>query len=1019
MFLSLLFPFELLAHSDKQDLLWAGGLIYNETTRARLDDIILKLVSRDLDQLKSLFEHLNALVPCTQNDPNDDAGMFSPFQIMLDNAKAYKRADAPYFYDLPVGGFDRSREIRAACGYAGLKNLSNTCYLNSLCTQLFMNVDFRHFMLTVEVDRRDQSRSLLRETQSMFAQLQSSHRRFVDPDRFVASIKTYDDDMINIHNQMDVEEFFNLLNDRWEGQLRSQEAVRRLRSFYGGQLVTQTKSKECDHVSEVLEPFSAIQCDIKGKKNLLESLDAYVEGEHMEGDNKYKCSSCDRHVDAVRRSCLKEIPNSVIFHLKRFDFNLRTQSRSKINDYFAFPDRIDMRPYTIEHLSNSPGASSEDWFELVGILVHAGTAESGHYYSFIRERPTSRGDESWFEFNDDVVLPWDPSKKDACCFGGIESSWDAGGVTFDKNYCAYMLFYERSTTLEKKQQDLQRSCTPSPVQVKVAGLLASRIRDDNWRTLQRHCLFDPDHIRLLDEAIGQMLDLNNGECSEEHDIENLAVKTAIGHLDQVASRAKGIPDAQRLVERINDLAENCANCAVAVYDYFSTHHVAFESLVQRNQDVLVRRSVAGLLGVALHSIKTGSLSNVISQEEIANGVCDMFEPIWDCFHAFRLHRSWPDVFDMMARFVESGRDELLAFLGHEFLPKTLLIFLAPFLDDDRRGPQFTTLCNILTRRPNRPPSYVSVIELLKNILIQVTMIDPVENSVQRENLHTENGDEDEAIRLTLAEHELLSIKLDIGGNALLDKIIGINQNVEATDAIVARILEDKWPLEEDLLATLLANTMPPNGAPAVYGPYLRVAADFCRLSYHSQKLDRLIGHIAQCSKVLAASEPKAVWAFFKEVMDGPREHSGESETEIQIQCLKYLPFWAPALLAHYDQNLSYQVETVLNEKIFRYGTKPQIEDEYGGEERAEAVAQCARMLGNATCDYVNEAFIRRTHTVPIATFAVLQRVLTQCGNYFDANDEALNADTHRYNRHAQGASSLGAVPADETGSVWH
>lgn len=146
-----------------------------------------------------------------------------------------------------------------------------------------MNFDFRQFMLSAEVSGGDKSQSLLYHTQRMFGQLQSSHRRFIDPEAFVASIKTYDDDLINIHNQMDVEEFFNLLNDRWEGQLRSQETMQRFRSFYGGQLVTQTKSKECEHISEVMEPFSAIQCDIKGKKDLLESLDAYVDGEHMEG----------------------------------------------------------------------------------------------------------------------------------------------------------------------------------------------------------------------------------------------------------------------------------------------------------------------------------------------------------------------------------------------------------------------------------------------------------------------------------------------------------------------------------------------------------------------------------------------------------------------------------------------------------------------------------------------------------------------------------------------------------------
>lgn len=190
---------------------------------------------------------------------------------------------SPYCYDLPPNNFDRSKAIRSACGYAGLRNLSNTCYLNSLCTQLFMNIDFRQFMLNVETSGTDKPQSLLHHTRNLFGQLQSSHRRFIDPESFVTSIKTYDDELINIHNQMDVEEFFNLLNDRWEGHLSSPEEVQRFRSFYGGQLVTQTKSKECEHLSEVMEPFSAIQCDIKGKKDLFESLEAYVDGEHMEG----------------------------------------------------------------------------------------------------------------------------------------------------------------------------------------------------------------------------------------------------------------------------------------------------------------------------------------------------------------------------------------------------------------------------------------------------------------------------------------------------------------------------------------------------------------------------------------------------------------------------------------------------------------------------------------------------------------------------------------------------------------
>lgn len=187
-----------------------------------------------------------------------------------------------YAYDLPFQ-FERLKHIRAPCGYVGLRNLSNTCYLNSLFTQLFMNTDFRRFMSKAEVRDPQFSQNLLFETQKLFGFMQGSIRRFMDPEDCVAAIKTYDDTQIDIHNQMDVDEFYNLLFDRWEGQLLNAEAKRQFRSFYGGQLVQQVKSNECDHISERLEPFSAIQCDIKGKSTLEESLQAYVDGEIMQG----------------------------------------------------------------------------------------------------------------------------------------------------------------------------------------------------------------------------------------------------------------------------------------------------------------------------------------------------------------------------------------------------------------------------------------------------------------------------------------------------------------------------------------------------------------------------------------------------------------------------------------------------------------------------------------------------------------------------------------------------------------
>lgn len=185
-------------------------------------------------------------------------------------------------YELPFS-FERSKAVRAPCGYVGLRNLSNTCYLNSLLTQLFMNIQFRSFILSIEVEDQGDSQQLLFRTQKLFGYMQESCQRYVDPCGLVTFIRTYDDTPIDIHSQMDVDEFYNLLFDRWEGQLLGNDEKKKLRSFFGGQLVQQVKSKECEHISERIEPFSAIQCDIKGKSTLQESLQAYVDGEVMEG----------------------------------------------------------------------------------------------------------------------------------------------------------------------------------------------------------------------------------------------------------------------------------------------------------------------------------------------------------------------------------------------------------------------------------------------------------------------------------------------------------------------------------------------------------------------------------------------------------------------------------------------------------------------------------------------------------------------------------------------------------------
>lgn len=49
--------------------------------------------------------------------------------------------------------------------------------------------------------------------------------------------------------------------------------------------------------------------------------------------------------------------------------------------------------------------------------MHTGTAEGGHYYSFIRDRTSGQKD-CWFLFNDAEVKPFDPQQIASECFGG-------------------------------------------------------------------------------------------------------------------------------------------------------------------------------------------------------------------------------------------------------------------------------------------------------------------------------------------------------------------------------------------------------------------------------------------------------------------------------------------------------------------------------------------------------------------------------------------------------------------------
>lgn len=202
-----------------------------------------------------------------------------------------------------------------------------------------------------------------------------------------------------------------------------------------------------------------------------------------------------------------------------------TMLKEKVNTHFSFPLRLDMSPYMEANLlpkSDSTGDTSVGskgngethtsyTFELIGVTVHTGTADGGHYYAFIKDR-TSKKDK-WHSFNDAEVKAFDPSQIAAECFGGEMNSRTYDQVTdkfmdlsIEKTNSAYMLFYERvdstdeltagPSTAKNGIDNTERRDDAVPVgNAELSKELEAWIWKDNMNFIQDNNIFDHTYFK--------------------------------------------------------------------------------------------------------------------------------------------------------------------------------------------------------------------------------------------------------------------------------------------------------------------------------------------------------------------------------------------------------------------------------------------------------------------------------------------------------------------------------------------
>lgn len=275
-----------------------------------------------------------------------------------------------------------------------------------------------------------------------------------------------------------------------------------------------------------------MDCQIRGKTDIHEALGSMTEVEIMEGDNQVFCDRCKKNTDTVLRTAISTLPNMLILSLKRFDLDYNTFETVKLNSRCAFGQTLNMKQYTLEGLealeSGGPEGATEDMdtgtdesatsklpdeeyeYKLAGVLVHAGVAQGGHYYSFIKDRSPG-SEEKWFRFDDEDVTPFDPASIEVECFGGKvkkETKWPNGQVhtVESEQYAnALMLFYEKVKPTETPPPSKDEKKKPIPKTLAMTSgydVFEPDVKHSNathrWQTF----LFDTEFQSFLKGLLG-------------------------------------------------------------------------------------------------------------------------------------------------------------------------------------------------------------------------------------------------------------------------------------------------------------------------------------------------------------------------------------------------------------------------------------------------------------------------------------------------------------------------------------
>ncbi|XP_037458276.1 ubiquitin carboxyl-terminal hydrolase 23-like isoform X1 [Triticum dicoccoides] len=284
---------------------------------------------------------------------------------------------------------------------AGLQNLGNTCYLNSVLQCLTYTEPFAAYLQSGrhKSSCRTAGFCALCALQNHVKTALQSTGKIVTPSQIVKNLRCISRSFRNSRQEDAHELMVNLLESMHKCCLpsgvlsESASAYEKslVHRIFGGRLRSQVKCTRCSHCSNTFDPFLDLSLDIGKATTLVRALQNFTEDELLDGGQKqYQCERCRQKVVAKKRFTIDQAPNVLTVHLKRFS---PFRPREKIDKKVDFQPVLDLKPF----MSDSKGADYK--YSLYGVLVHAGwSTQSGHYYCFVR---TSSG--MWHNLDDNQV----------------------------------------------------------------------------------------------------------------------------------------------------------------------------------------------------------------------------------------------------------------------------------------------------------------------------------------------------------------------------------------------------------------------------------------------------------------------------------------------------------------------------------------------------------------------------------------------------------------------------------------